>query len=581
MTETETSVSTRKPQAPTAASGPVLVLNVDDTEALRYAKTRILLQAGYEVVEASSGMAALELAAQRRPSLVLLDVKLPDISGIEVCQRLKELNPSLVVLQTSASFVTGADRVAGFDSGADGYLVQPLEPDELLASIRALLRMRAAEEGLRQANELLEQRVAQRTDELHIRSAQLEESYRQLRHEIDEREKAEAALRQSQKMEALGRLTGGIAHDFNNLLGAISGSLQLIKKRLKKGNYDIERYVEAAMTGTSRAAKLTSRLLAFSRQQTLKLDAVDLHELITGLTDLLKRTLGEQITIEIALKAASPWVRSDENQLENALLNMAINSRDAMPDGGTFRIETGEEVLPRPGLVALSHLAPGRYVTLAAIDTGIGMPQAVMERAMEPFFTTKPIGKGTGLGLSMIYGLMSQSGGGVVLESEEGKGTVVKLYMATTVAKELLEEGEMDEAAEQGKQAARILIAEDEELIRMMMVEVLQDEHFDVLDAGNGEMALQHLSANRDIDLLIADVGLPGLNGRQLVEKARETNPHLKAIFVTGYSRDILQNQGTGNESDEWIKSITVLRKPFDLTELIDKVRSVLAEPEK
>ena len=561
-----------------SGGSPVLVLNVDDTEALRYAKTRILLQAGYEVVEASSGRAALDLVAERRPTLVLLDVKLPDMSGIEVCQRLKELYPSLVVLQTSASFVTGADRVAGFDSGADGYLVQPLEPDELLASIRALLRMRAAEEGLRQANELLEQRVAQRTEELRVRSAQLEESYRQLRHEIDEREKAEAALRQSQKMEALGRLTGGIAHDFNNLLGAISGSLQLIKKRLKKGNYDIDRYVEAAMTGTTRAAKLTSRLLAFSRQQTLNLDAVNLHDLVTGLTDLLKRTLGEQITIDIALKAESGWVRCDENQLENALLNMAINSRDAMPDGGTFRIETGEENLPRPDLPALSHLPQGRYVTLSAIDTGIGMPKSVMERAMEPFFTTKPIGKGTGLGLSMIYGLMSQSGGGVVLESEEGRGTVVKLYMAAAAAQQLLEEDEMDEVREQGKKPATILIAEDEELIRMMMVEVLQDEHFEVLDAGNGEMALQHLNANRGIDLLIADVGLPGLNGRQLVERARETNPHLRAIFVTGYSRDILQKEGAGNESDEWIGSIAVLRKPFDLTELIDKVRAVLAD---
>lgn len=563
------------PAQPVDKTDAPLILNVDDTEPLRYAKTRILRRGGYRVEEAASGALAMEMAEKLRPSLVLLDVKLPDMSGIEVCRRLKTKYPALLVLQTSATFVTGADRIAGLDSGADAYLTQPVEPDELLAAVKALLRMRAAEEGLRQANDLLEQRVAQRTEELRIRTVQLEESYRRLRHEIDEREKVEAVLRQSQKMEALGQLTGGIAHDFNNLLGAISGSLQLIEKRIKKGKFDIGRYLDAALTGTARAAKLTSRLLAFSRQQTLNLNAVDVNELIDGLADMLRRSMGEQIIIEIDLNADPAWIKCDENQLENALLNLAINARDAMPEGGTFKIETRHERLEKPD--RQQNLMAGDYVVLTVSDTGTGMPKAVLERAMEPFFTTKPIGRGTGLGLSMIYGLMSQCGGGIAIESEEGKGTAVRLFLASAQVQVKSGTEDMTEEQQGEKTSAVILIAEDEDLIRMTMVDVLQEEGFQILEAHDGETALQQLAAMTGISLLITDVGLPGLNGRQLIERARTTHPDLKAIFVTGYSREILQQQTSeGGAQDSWIKDVPVLRKPFDLTDLVNKVRSVL-----
>ena len=304
----------------------VILLNVDDTEALRQAKSRILRQAGYTVREASTAYDALREVDISRPALVLLDVKLPDIGGTEVCRLIKERFPSVLILQTSTAHVSGADRVAGLDSGADAYLIQPVEPEALVAAVRALLRLQAAEEALRQANESLEQRVAARTREL-------EEANRKLRHEAEERARAEAALRQSQKMEALGQLTGGIAHDFNNLLGAISGSLQLMQRRLKTGRVDVERYIEAALFGTNRAAKLTSRLLAFSRQQPLNLRPVNANDLARGMLDMLRRTMGEQIKVELDLQAQPGWTRCDENQLENSLLNLAINARDAMPSG--------------------------------------------------------------------------------------------------------------------------------------------------------------------------------------------------------------------------------------------------------
>ncbi|MDY0884621.1 response regulator [Dongia soli] len=550
----------------------VTILNVDDTEALRYAKSRILNRAGYAVREASTGHDALREVETSQPALVLLDVKLPDISGTEVCRLIKQRYPSVLILQTSATYVTGADRVAGLDSGADAYLIQPVEPEELVAAVRALLRLQAAEEALRQANEGLEQRVAERTREL-------EEANRRLRHEAEERARAEAALRQSQKMEALGQLTGGIAHDFNNLLGAISGSLQLMQRRIKSGRVDVERYIEAALFGTNRAAKLTSRLLAFSRQQPLNLRSVNVNDLARGMLDMLRRTMGEQIKVELDLQAEPAWTRCDENQLENALLNLAINARDAMPSGGHFRIETRNETLQNGLRDELVNLAPGNYVTLAVVDTGSGMTAEVKKRAMEPFFTTKPIGQGTGLGLSMIYGLMTQSGGALVLESEVNRGTSVKLYLKREEPASAMARHAPDGETEMPKIEATILVVEDEELLRSMMIEVLQEENYQTLAAHDGPSALEQLNGDAPIDLLVTDVGLPGINGRQLVERARTIKPDLKILFVTGYSRDLLRRQMAEpgeDESAHWIKGIEILRKPFELTDFSQTVRGIL-----
>jgi signal transduction histidine kinase len=550
----------------------VILLNVDDTEALRQAKSRILRQAGYTVREASTAYDALREVDISRPALVLLDVKLPDIGGTEVCRLIKERFPSVLILQTSTAHVPGADRVAGLDSGADAYLIQPVEPEELVAAVRALLRLQAAEEALRQANESLEQRVAARTREL-------EEANRKLLHEAEERARAEAALRQSQKMEALGQLTGGIAHDFNNLLGAISGSLQLMQRRLKTGRVDVERYIEAALFGTNRAAKLTSRLLAFSRQQPLNLRPVNANELARGMLDMLRRTMGEQIKVELDLQAQPGWTRCDENQLENSLLNLAINARDAMPSGGVFRIETRNETLADGLHDEFVNLAPGDYVTLAVVDTGSGMSDDVKKRAMEPFFTTKPIGQGTGLGLSMIYGLMTQCGGALVLESEVDRGTSIKLYLKqeepAIAPVRHVAEGE----TEMPKIEATILVVEDEELLRSMMVEVLQGENHRILEAHDGPSALAQLNSGAAIDLLVTDIGLPGINGRQLVEHARAIRPQLKILFVTGYSRDLLRRQMAelGEEDGaDWIDDIEILRKPFELTALSQTVRNIL-----
>ena len=407
-----------------------------------------------------------------------------------------------------------------------------------------------AEAALQELNRTLEERVADA---------------------IAEREAAEAAMRQSQKMQAVGQLTGGIAHDFNNLLAGISGSLELAKMRLAQGRHaDIERYLLIAQGATQRAAALTHRLLAFSRRQNLAPVPTDVNELIRGMEELLRQSVGPSVDIKLRL-ANDLWPSLlDPAQVENALLNLCINSRDAMPDGGSILIETFNTHLKAGELEG--ELAAGEYLAICISDTGFGMSPEVMARAFEPFFSTKPVGAGSGLGLSMIYGFAQQSGGQLKIRSEVGKGSTVCLYLPHHAVE--LPDEVFVEAASDSRQVApgkTVLVVEDETSIRQLVVELLSSLGYEVIEAADSNAGLLLLNSSAPIHLLITDVGLPGaINGRQMADIARQSKPDLPVLFITGYA----QSHVLGNSHLE--PSTGVLTKPFALDALVSQVNALV-----
>ncbi|WP_371126019.1 PAS domain-containing protein [Bradyrhizobium sp.] len=381
----------------------------------------------------------------------------------------------------------------------------------------------------------------------------------------------EEALLQSQKMEAVGQLTGGIAHDFNNLLTGIVGSLDLLQTRLNQGRTDnVARYINAAMTSANRAAALTHRLLAFARRQPLIPKSVDANALVVSLEDLLRRTIGETIDLEI-VAAGDLWgTLCDPNQLESALLNLAINARDAMPDGGRLVIATANAKLD--GAAANTPaLSPGEYICITVTDTGVGMSAEVTARAFDPFFTTKPIGQGTGLGLSMIYGFARQSNGHVTIDSRVGQGTSVRLYLPRHQGKVDARNAPEVRAADHAATGETVLVVEDEPVVRAVILEMLGEQGYRMLEAVDGPSGLKILRSGARIDLLVTDVGLPGMNGRQLADQARETRPDLKILFITGYAESVAIADGFLQPGMEMIT------KPFDLDNLSRRIRSMVS----
>jgi PAS domain S-box-containing protein len=381
----------------------------------------------------------------------------------------------------------------------------------------------------------------------------------------------EEALLQSQKMEAVGQLTGGIAHDFNNLLTGIVGSLDLLQTRLNQGRTDnVARYIEAAMTSANRAAALTHRLLAFARRQPLVPKVVDVNQLVVSLEDLLRRTIGETIDLEIIALDGLWCTLCDPNQLESALLNLAINARDAMPDGGKLVIATSnvriDNVAANP-----SALAPGDYICIGVTDTGTGMSAEVAARAFDPFFTTKPIGQGTGLGLSMIYGFARQSNGHATIDSKLDQGTSIKLYLPRHHGQLPTEHAPGVNASRHAATGETVLVVEDEPVVRSVILEMLGEQGYRTIEAGDGPSGLRLLRMNEQIDLLITDVGLPGMNGRQLADLARETRPDLKILFITGYAESVAIADGFLQPGMEMIT------KPFDLDHLSRRIRAMIS----
>ncbi len=415
---------------------------------------------------------------------------------------------------------------------------------------RMAVERRRAEESLQALAASLEEQVAARTDALMA---------------------AEAALRQSQKMEAVGQLTGGIAHDFNNLLTGISGSLELLRTRVAQGRVgEADRYIGAALDAAARAASLTHRLLAFSRQQTLEPRATDVNRLMAGMLDLIARTVGPAVPLVTKPDAALWSTRVDPSQLENALLNLCINARDAMPGGGTLTIETSNRSLSTEAARAWD-LPPGPYVTLAVTDTGTGMTPEVMSKAFDPFFTTKPIGQGTGLGLSMIYGFARQSGGTVQIASKVGEGTTIRLYLPRHANAETPQHAPPLPSQAPLANGETVLRVDDEESIRDLMAEVLTDLRYRVCPAPDGAAALGVLQTDAPIDLLITDVGLPGgMNGRDLARAARALRPTLKVLFITGYAEGAVLSHG------DLEPGMHLMTKPFTMQALGRRVQDVI-----
>ncbi len=389
---------------------------------------------------------------------------------------------------------------------------------------------------------------------------------------------SEARLRQSQKMEAVGQLTGGIAHDFNNLLTGIIGSLEIVRRRVAAGRAaEVGRFMDAATASAQRAAALTHRLLAFARRQSLDTRPVDVNALVASMEDLLHRTLGEQVRLDVVLGEATGRALGDENQLESALLNLAINARDAMPQGGRLTITTRHKTLAQSMTRQSEGMVPGEYVAIAVADTGTGMPPDVVAKAFDPFFTTKPVGQGTGLGLSMIYGFVKQSGGHVRIDSEPGQGTTVTLYLPRLAqdAADALGDASVAGASTVAQETPRgagetVLVVEDDPAVRQLVVEVLHELGYGALEASDGLQALPLLQSTRAIDLLISDVGLPGMNGRQLAEVAREHRPDLRVLFVTGYA------ETAAVRADFLGPGMQMIAKPFDMDALATKIREML-----
>jgi len=418
------------------------------------------------------------------------------------------------------------------------------------ASQRELAARRLAERELQRVNETLEQRVAE---------------------EVSQRQEVEAALRQSQKMDAIGQLTGGIAHDFNNLLTVISGNIEILQRRLPVDDAS-QRMVTAALRGTTRAALLTERLLAFSRRQPLAPRSTALNKLVAGMSELLKRIIGEAITIETVLAGGLWQTFADVNQLENALINLAVNARDAMPDGGRLTIETANCYLDESYVAMHGDVRAGQYVGVFVTDTGIGMSEDVVAKAFEPFFTTKGVGHGTGLGLSQVYGFLKQSGGHVKIYSEIGQGTTIKLYFPRhRVKDDVIDQPPVAVPPPRARKGEWVLIVEDDPDVRSFTIEMVEDLGYQVLSAEDGPGALRLLASHPEMQLLFTDVILPGgMTGRELADEAVRRQPLLKVLFTTGYARNAIVHHGRLDAG------VDVVFKPFTYTEVAAKIRRVL-----
>lgn len=644
-----------------------LLLIVDDNATTRYAMRRVLERHGYQVLEAGTGSEGLELVANASPDALILDVNLPDMSGFDIARQLRaDASTALLpLIHVSAASIETNDIITGLDAGGDAYLIHPVDPDVLLATLRTLLRVRDTERALRDSEarfreifihvaapiavldaelqlhecnhafELLigaagrssplttcfapgqeailtelrtHLRAGERwgtplqmlvdgktretewqispyrtqglglvfvedvTEQRHRERAQRQEiatTTSQLAHEVAERARTEEQLLQAQKMDALGKLTGGIAHDFNNLLTGIITGIELMKQRIIEGRADsVLRFADASLSSARSAASLTNRLLAFARKQPLDARALDINERIRSLQDLLRRTIGERITLTFDFTAEPAVARVDVSQFESALLNLVINARDALPEGGHIRIST----FPSDGSQK-PELAAGHYIGLCVSDDGTGIEPSVLDKVFDPFFTTKPQGRGTGLGLSSIYGFALQSGGDASIRSTLGAGTEVTLLLpAATGELPATRDTALDRSTHLLAGHEHVLVVEDMPSVRMLIAETLIEAGYRCSQAGDVETAQSLLEADPSIDLLLTDVGLPRLSGRQLAEWARRERPTLPVVLMTGYAENASSREDFVDERME------LVLKPFEGADLLIKIRALLDE---
>jgi signal transduction histidine kinase len=538
----------------------VNILLVDDQPAKLLSYEVILAELGESLIKANSADEALQCLLKNEIAVVLIDVCMPDLDGFELAGMIRE-HPRFqrtAIIFVSAIMMSDLDRLRGYELGAVDYVPVPFTPELLRAKVRVFADLYRKTRQLEVLNSELERRVAERTAELARANTELEQ---RVEERTREREEALAQVHEMQKMESLGQLTGGVAHDFNNLLMVILGNLQLLRKRVPD-EPRFARLIDGAIKGAERGATLTKRMLAFARRQELKPETVEVMRLIGGMEEMLRRTLGTTIRINIELQSDLPAIRVDPNQLELALLNLTLNARDAMPLGG--RLEIAARRVPANN--GPQGLVPGDYVCLAVADSGTGMDEATVKRATEPFFTTKGAGKGTGLGLSMVHGLAAQSGGAMRIFSHVGAGTSVELWLPTAERATVEPVGPLTVRGAAGL-CYRILVVDDDPLIGSATVAMLEDLGHVVIEATSGTRALEALRTGPMVDLVITDQAMPGMTGTQLSRQIRRNWPDLPIILATGYA-DLPNGEDPG---------LPRLSKPYQQEELAAMIAHVLA----
>jgi signal transduction histidine kinase len=551
------------------ADEPVNILLVDDQPAKLLGYEAVLAELGHNLIRAGTAQEALEHLLRTDVALILMDVVMPELNGFELAAMIRE-HPRFeqtAIIFVSAVQVTDLDRLRGYQVGAADYVPVPIVPELLRAKVRVFADLHRKTRQLERVNEELERRVAERTAELERANAELE---RRVEERTREREAALAQVHQMQKLESLGKLTGGVAHDFNNLLMAVLGNLSLVQKHLPP-DPRLRRLVEGAVAGAERGAALTRRMLAFARRQELKPEVVELASLVDGVAELLRNSVGPGVETVVEGLSGLPPVRVDPNQLELALLNLAVNARDAMPSGGRLTI-TGHH--STEATVMPPELCPGSYVGLLVSDTGAGMDEATLRRATEPFFTTKGIGRGTGLGLSSVHGLAVQSGGALRITSRPGVGTTVELWLP--LAAKVAESGGVPSMRAKAAATARapqprcrVLLVDDDPLIRESTAAMLEDLGHEAIEASSAEEALGSLRSGQSVDLVVTDHAMPGATGLELARQIRMGWPDLPVLLATGYA-DLPEGEAV---------DVPLLAKPYTQEELGGHILRLLNPP--
>ncbi len=518
----------------------VNILLVDDQPAKLLGHELILAELGENLIKAASAREALECLLKTEIAVILVDVCMPDLDGFELAAMIRE-HPRFqktAIIFVSAIMMENPDQLRGYQAGAVDYVPVPVVPELLRAKVKVFAELYRKTRQLESFNAELEQRVAERTAALEASGAELRRLNDELELRIEERtrerEHALAQLFEAQKMDTIGQLTGGVAHDFNNLLMAVLGSLTLLEKWLPDDRR-VQRLLQNAIQGAERGTALTQRLLAFSRRQELKPESLDFARLMVGMEELLKRALGHAIDLKSELPSDLPPVCADANQLELALLNVALNARDAMPVGGTLTIAAQAENILVAGSESLP-LEPGDYVRISIADTGVGMDEATLVKSTEPFFTTKGPGKGTGLGLSMVHGLAAQSGGVLRIHSKPNAGTIVELWLPRAKTLAVVPAPNAATALVSSTKSCTVLIVDDDFLVMTGISAMVEDLGHTPIEAHSGAEALAKLSAGVQVDVVITDHAMPTMTGLQLTELIQEQYPDLPIIMATGYA---------------------------------------------
>ena len=547
---------------------PVNILLVDDQRAKLLTYQAILEELGENLIAAGSAREAFAHLLKHNIAVILIDVCMPELDGFELAAMIRN-HPrfqTTSIIFVSAIALTDLDRLKGYESGGVDYVPVPVVPELLRAKVRIFAELYRKTRQLERLNAELEQRVDERTAALALANAELERTNAELEQRVDERtrerEMALAQVHEMQKLESLGQLTGGVAHDFNNVLMAVLGNLDLLLK-VVPDDEPVRRLVEGAIRAAERGANLTKRMLAFARRQELSPEAVDAAQLIGGMAEMLRRSLGPAIEISMQFEADLSLIRVDPNQLELAILNLALNARDAMAEGGRLTISADSRVV-EAGLH--QGLDPGEYVCLAVSDTGSGMDEVTLKRAAEPFFTTKEVGKGTGLGLSMVYGLAAQSGGIARLSSRMGAGTSVELWLPVADGDAPHQAHPMGIDVSGSTRRCCVLLVDDDPLVTEATAGMLEQLGHRALIATSGPLALELIRLEPTIELVITDQAMPGMSGTELAARVRDARPSLPIVLATGFA------DPPGSE----VAGVIRLDKPYRIEKLAATITSAL-----